>query len=59
MNGISSHFSSIARLTSSGTARILLNPRRNTSDTRLAPQRIAAVAQSNAVSPAPNTITCP
>ena len=46
-------------LTSSGTARMLLKPLRNTTNTRLAPHRIADVAQSNAVSPAPSTITLP
>ena len=46
-------------LTSSGTACIFLKPLRNTTNTFLAPQRSAEVAQSNAVSPAPSTITLP
>ena len=46
-------------LTSSGTARILLNPLRNTTNTLRAPQRRAEVAQSKAVSPAPSTTTVP
>lgn len=45
--------------TSSGTARMLVKPLRKTTNTRLAPQRRADVAQSNAVSPAPRTITLP
>lgn len=46
-------------LTSSGTARIFLKPLRNTTNTFFAPHRRAEVAQSNAVSPAPSTITLP
>lgn len=45
--------------TSSGTALILVNPRRKTTYTLLAPHLSAEVAQSNAVSPAPSTITFP
>lgn len=45
--------------TSSGTALILVKPRRKTTYILLAPHRIAEVAQSKAVSPAPNTITFP
>lgn len=45
--------------TSSGTALMLVNPRLKITNTLLAPQRNAAVAQSNAVSPAPKTITFP
>ena len=36
-----------------------MNPFRKTTKTRLAPQRKADVAQSNAVSPAPKTMTVP
>lgn len=36
-----------------------VNPFRNTMNTRRAPQRNAHVAQSNAVSPLPNTMTFP
>lgn len=46
-------------VTSSGTARTLLKPFLNTTKTLLAPQRSADVAQSNAVSPAPKTMTVP
>lgn len=46
-------------LTSSGTARIWLNPFRKQTNTFGAPQRIADVAQSIAVSPAPSTTTLP
>jgi len=49
----------VCLLTSSGTARILVKPLRNTTNTFLAPQRSAEVAQSNAVSPAPSTTTLP
>jgi len=49
----------VENLTSSGTARMLVNPLRNTTKTLDAPQRSAEVAQSNAVSPAPNTMTTP
>ena len=52
-------FSFISPRTSSGTALMLVNPFLNTTNTRLAPHRSADVAQSNAVSPAPNTITVP
>ena len=45
--------------TSSGTARIPVNPLRNAIVTREAPQRRADVAQSMAVSPAPRTTTRP
>lgn len=45
--------------TSSGTARIFELPLRKTTKTFLAPHRKADVAQSNAVSPAPRTITFP
>ena len=45
--------------TSSGTARMLVNPLLNTTNTRRAPHLKAEVAQSNAVSPDPNTITLP
>ena len=38
---------------------MLVNPFRNTTNTFLAPQRSADVAQSKAVSPAPNTIQVP
>jgi hypothetical protein len=46
-------------ITSSGTARMLVNPLRNTTKTLDAPHRSAEVAQSNAVSPAPRTMTFP
>ena len=46
-------------LTSSGTALMLVNPLRKTTNTLLAPHLSADVAQSNAVSPAPSTITLP
>lgn len=46
-------------LTSSGTALILVKPFLKTMNTRLAPHRKADVAQSNAVSPAPRTMTEP
>ena len=46
-------------VTSSGTARILVNPFLNTTNTFLAPQRRAEVQQSKAVSPAPSTIAVP
>lgn len=59
MNGINSHFSSLASSTSSGTAFILELPLRNTTKTFLAPHRNADVAQSKAVSPAPSTMTLP
>ncbi len=45
--------------TSSGTARMLVKPLRKTTNTFFAPQRSADVAQSNAVSPAPNTTHVP
>ena len=45
--------------TSSGTARIFELPLRNTTNTLRAPHLRADVAQSNAVSPAPRTITLP
>ena len=45
--------------TSSGTARMLENPLRKTTNTLRAPHRSAAVAQSNAVSPTPRTTTLP
>lgn len=45
--------------TSSGTARMLVNPLRNTTKTFRAPHLSADVAQSNAVSPAPRTTTLP
>lgn len=45
--------------TSSGTALMLVKPFLNTTKTRLAPHLSADVAQSNAVSPAPSTITLP
>ena len=38
---------------------MLVNPFLKTTNTRLAPQRRAEVAQSNAVSPAPSTMTLP
>jgi len=49
----------ITWLTSSGTALMLVKPFLNTMYTLRAPQRNADVAQSNAVSPTPNTITLP
>lgn len=49
----------VVKFTSSGTARILVNPFLKTTKTRWAPQRKADVAQSKAVSPAPRTITVP
>ena len=52
INGKNSHISCLANSISSGTARILTNPLRNTTKTLLAPQRKADVAQSKAVSPA-------
>ncbi|QQP51182.1 Dihydropyrimidine dehydrogenase [Caligus rogercresseyi] len=42
-----------------GTARIFENPFRKTTKTLFAPHRIAEVAQSKAVSPAPRTMTSP
>lgn len=45
--------------TSSGTALMLVKPLLKQTYTLLAPQRRAEVAQSNAVSPAPKTITTP
>uniref|UniRef100_A0A1A9Z8N0 Uncharacterized protein n=1 Tax=Glossina pallidipes TaxID=7398 RepID=A0A1A9Z8N0_GLOPL len=57
--GNNSHLSSRADSISSGTARMPDEPLRNTTKTRLAPQRSADVAQSKAVSPAPNTMTLP
>ena len=45
--------------TSSGTALMLVKPFRKTTNTLRAPQRRAEVAQSNAVSPAPKTMTLP
>lgn len=45
--------------TSSGTALMLVKPFLKHTNTRLAPQRRAEVAQSKAVSPAPKTITTP
>ena len=49
----------LTHLTSSGTALMLVKPFLNTTNTLLAPQRSADVQQSNAVSPAPSTITTP
>uniref|UniRef100_A0A6B0UR70 Uncharacterized protein n=1 Tax=Ixodes ricinus TaxID=34613 RepID=A0A6B0UR70_IXORI len=57
--GRNSHFSSLASSISSGTARMFVKPFRKTTKTRLAPHLSADVAQSNAVSPAPRTITLP
>ena len=45
--------------TSSGTALMFVKPLRKTTNTFLAPQRRAEVAQSKAVSPAPSTTTVP
>ena len=45
--------------TSSGTALMLVKPFLKQTKTLLAPHRSADVAQSNAVSPAPKTITTP
>ena len=45
--------------TSSGTARMFVKPLRKTMKTLRAPHRRADVAQSNAVSPTPSTITLP
>ena len=59
IKGKNSHFSSLANSISSGTARMLVNPFLNTTNTRLAPHLKAEVQQSNAVSPAPRTITFP
>lgn len=56
---IISHSFYVWILTSSGTARMLVNPFLKTTNTRRAPQRRAEVAQSKAVSPAPRTITVP
>ena len=52
IKGKNSHISCLANSISSGTARMLTNPLRNTTKTLLAPQRRADVAQSKAVSPA-------
>lgn len=49
----------VTLLTSSGTALMLVNPFLKTTNTLLAPQRSADVAQSKAVSPAPRTMTTP
>uniref|UniRef100_A0A1B0B868 Uncharacterized protein n=1 Tax=Glossina palpalis gambiensis TaxID=67801 RepID=A0A1B0B868_9MUSC len=57
--GNNSHLSSRAHSISSGTALMPEEPLRNTTKTRLAPQRSADVAQSKAVSPAPKTMTLP
>ena len=59
IKGRMSYFSSLASSISSGTALMPWNPFRNTTKTRLAPHLSAEVAQSNAVSPAPRTITVP
>lgn len=50
---------SIHPFTSSGTALMLVKPFLKQTKTLLAPHRSADVAQSNAVSPAPKTITTP
>lgn len=46
-------------ITSSGTARMLVNPFLKTTKTFFAPHLSAEVAQSKAVSPAPRTTTFP
>lgn len=57
--GMNSQRSSRASSTSSSTARISADERRNATITRAAPQRREDVAQSMAVSPAPSTMTRP
>lgn len=47
------------KLTSSGTALMLVNPFLNITNTFRAPQRSAEVQQSKAVSPHPRTMTFP
>ena len=59
IKGRNSHRSSLASSISSGTARIFVKPLRKATKTRRAPHRNAEVQQSNAVSPAPRTMTLP
>lgn len=52
-------FKNLANSISSGTALMFVNPFRKMTKTRRAPHRMADVAQSKAVSPAPRTTTLP